>query len=102
MFPGRAWTQAHADERLARDAARFAAGTRLLCPEIDGDVLAGISDFSYNLGLERLKTSTLRRKVNGGVWEDARRELRKWVNGGGRRLPGLVLRREAEAALLPA
>lgn len=27
-------------------------------------------------------------------------ELRKWVNAGGRKLRGLVLRREAEAALL--
>lgn len=29
-------------------------------------------------------------------------ELRKWVMGGGRKLPGLVLRREAEIALVSA
>jgi lysozyme len=102
VFPGRAWSQAYADARLDHDARRFAVGALSLCPRLAGDNLAAIADFAYNLGLGRLQTSTLRRKVNEGDWEDARRELRKWVNGGGRRLPGLVLRREAEASLLPS
>lgn len=101
VFPGRAWTQARADARLEQDAVRFARGTRLLCPALDGDVLAAIADFAYNLGLGRLQASTLRKRVNEGAWEAARHELAKWVNGGGRRLPGLVLRRQAEAQLLP-
>lgn len=102
VFPGRAWTQAYAEQRLERDAVHFAVRTALYCPGLDGAALCAIADFAYNLGLGRLKASTLRRKVNEGAWEGARRELRKWVNGGGRQLPGLVLRREAEAALLPA
>jgi len=32
--------------------------------------------------------------------QGARLELRRWVRGGGRILPGLVLRRATEAALL--
>ena len=100
VFPGRAWTQEYANARLAQDAERFAAGTRALCPGLSGDRLAAIADFAYNLGLGRLKASTLRRRLNEGDMEGAKVELRKWVNGGGRKLPGLVLRREAEAALL--
>lgn len=62
--------------------------------------LTAISDFVFNLGPTRYAASTLRRRVNIGDWAGARAELAKWVWGGGRRLPGLVLRRQAEAALL--
>lgn len=102
VFPGRAWTQEYADRRLAQDALHFAQGALALCPGLRGDALCAIADFAYNLGLGRLKASTLRRKINAEDWEGARVELAKWVRGGGRVLPGLVLRRVAEAALLPA
>lgn len=62
--------------------------------------LAGIADFVFNLGPTRYAASTLRRRVNEGAWEAAGREIGRWVYGGGRVLPGLVLRREAEAELL--
>lgn len=100
VYPGRAWTQAYADARLSRDAENFAVGTLVLCPGLDGDRLAAIADFAYNLGLGRLKASTLRRRLNAGDFEAAKAELGKWVNGGGRKLPGLVIRRAAEGALL--
>ena len=101
VVPGRAWTQDYADQRMAMDAERFARGTLALCPALAGNALCAIADFSYNLGLGRLKASTLRRKLNAGDYAGAAVELRKWVNGGGRKLHGLVLRREAEVALLP-
>jgi len=74
-----------------------------LCPKAAGDVktVNALVDFCYNLGTGRLQTSTLRRKVNSQDWTGAREQIRKWVRGGGRILPGLVARREAEAALLP-
>jgi lysozyme len=100
VFPGRAWTQEYADARLDRDAHSFAVGTLVLCPALAGDNLCAIADFAYNLGLARLKASTLRRRINVGDFEAAKIELRKWVNAGGRKLPGLVLRREAECLLL--
>lgn len=62
--------------------------------------LNAVVDFAYNLGVGRLQTSTLRLRVNQGDWEEAQRELLKWVRGGGRVLPGLVKRRQAEALLL--
>jgi lysozyme len=100
VFPGRAWTQEYADQRLEQDGVRFARGTIILCPGLTEDRLCAITDFAYNLGLGRLKASTLRRRLNESAWERARVELRKWINGGGRVLPGLVLRREVEAACL--
>jgi len=97
IFPGRAWTQEYADQRLENDAIRFVAGTLALCPTLRENKLYAISDFSYNLGLGRLKASTLRKRLNAGLSPDT--ELRKWVNGGGKKLLGLVARREAEISL---
>lgn len=72
-----------------------------LCPGIDDPHrLAAIIDFAFNLGAGSLQASTLRRRINAGQWEDVPDELRKWVKGGGKVLRGLVIRREAEAALI--
>ncbi|MDP4300333.1 lysozyme [Leptothrix discophora] len=98
--PGTVWTQAQADARLLADAGVCTTGTTRLCPGLSGDPLAAIADFAYNLGLTRLAGSTLRRRLREGDMAGAADELRKWVRGGGRVLPGLVRRREAEAVLL--
>ena len=73
------------------------------CPVLatePGGRLAAIVDFTFNLGAGRLQTSTLRRRINQRDWTSAASELRRWVYGGGKVLPGLVARREAEAALI--
>lgn len=97
VFPGVAWTREYADKRMAEDALKFAKGTLALCPSLQGDQLCAISDFSYNLGLGRLKGSTLRKRINAGDTQGIATELAKWVNGGGKKLLGLVRRRNAEA-----
>lgn len=61
---------------------------------------SAVADFIFNLGATRYKASTLRRRVNELAWGDAADEIQRWVWGGGRRLPGLVRRRAAEADLL--
>ena len=72
-----------------------------MCPNLlieDENWLGAIVDFTFNLGVGRLKASTLRKKINMEDWDDVPFELNKWVYGGGKRLKGLVLRRQAEAA----
>jgi lysozyme len=59
-----------------------------------------IVDFCYNLGIGRLQTSTLKRKINAQDWDAAQEQLMLWTKGGGRVLPGLEKRRKAECALL--
>lgn len=59
-----------------------------------------IVDFAYNLGVGRLQTSTLRRKINAQDWDAAQEQLMLWTRGGGKVLPGLVKRRQAECALM--
>lgn len=73
-----------------------------LCPNVDTpERLAALIDFAFNLGAGNLRASTLRKRVNAGRWGDVPTEIRKWNMGGGRVLRGLVLRREAEASLIP-
>jgi lysozyme len=59
-----------------------------------------VVDFCYNLGIGRLQTSTLKRKINAQDWEGAKEELMKWSKGGGKVLPGLLKRRQAECNLM--
>lgn len=103
VIPGKPWSQEYADQRLHHDAMKFAIGTLSSCPNLAAESdskFSAIVDFSYNLGLGRLRGSTLRKRINSRLWDSACSELVKWVRGGGRVLPGLVLRRNAEAALL--
>ncbi|HEH9455071.1 TPA: lysozyme [Pseudomonas aeruginosa] len=96
-------TEAEAEAYLAQDLKVALAATLRYCPvlaaEPEGRLIA-ITDFAFNLGAGRLQASTLRRRVNQRDWSAAAAELRRWVHGGGRVLPGLVARREAEARLL--
>ncbi len=96
-------TESEAEVYLAHDLQTALAATLRYCPvlatESEGR-LAAIVDFTFNLGAGRLQTSTLRRRINQRDWVASGKELRRWVYGGGRVLPGLVARREAECALL--
>lgn len=99
------------DPAITRDAAqklliheleaRYLPAVIKLCSEIDTPSrLAAILDFTYNLGVGALKGSTLRKKINACDWVAATYELKKWVNGGGKKLTGLFLRRQAECDLI--
>ena len=61
---------------------------------------AAIIDFVFNLGIGRLKGSTLAKRLAAKDWPQAADELMKWVHDGTTVLPGLVKRRQAEAVLL--
>lgn len=88
---------------LRQDLRTALAATLRYCPVLAAESecrLAAIVDFTFNLGAGRLQTSALRRRVNQRDWIAASQELRRWVYGGGKVLPGLVTRREAEATWL--
>lgn len=96
-------TMAEAEVYLAQDLQVALKAVLRYCPVLTTEPegrLAALVDFTFNLGAGRLQTSTLRRRINQRDWAAAASELRRWVYGGGRVLPGLVLRREAEVQLL--
>lgn len=96
-------TKERAEQMLMHELTSIYPKVIKLCPtlpELGPGPTAAILDFTYNLGTGRLQSSTLRKKINSGELEAAREELGKWVRGGGKVLPGLVKRRDAEALLL--
>jgi lysozyme len=97
----RVWSKEEINELFRKDVATFERGVLRLVPGVVGrqgafDALVSIS---FNFGLGNLQRSTIRMKANRGDWEGAAEAFRMWVKGGGRVLPGLVRRREAEIAL---
>ena len=96
-------TEAEAEIYLVRDLQMAVIAALRYCPVLGTEPegrLAAIVDFTFNLGAGRLQTSTLRRRINQRDWAVAATELRRWVYGGGKVLPGLVARRGAEVSLL--
>lgn len=96
-------TETEAEVYLARDLQTALAATLRYCPVLAAEPegrLSAIVDFTFNLGAGRLQTSTLRRRINQRDWSEAAIQLRKWVYGGGKVLPGLLIRREVEIEYL--
>lgn len=91
-----------AETRLEKVLQFYIDRTLQLAPILAGDDrrLAATVDFCFNLGPTALAGSTMRRRINEGDWDSAATECQRWVFGGGRKLPGLVRRRAAEAELL--
>ena len=97
----RVWSKEEIEKLFADDVASFERGVLRLVPGVVGrqgafDALVSIS---FNFGLGNLQRSTIRMKANRGDWEGAAEAFRAWTKGGGKVLPGLVKRREAEIAL---
>lgn len=105
VHEGLVWIQQQADDTCAFDArVRFAQLLQSV-PSIETQSpgrQAAIADFVYNLGIGTFRTSTLRSAVLVGAWENVKQQLSLWVHAGGKTLPGLVARREAEIALIDA
>ena len=60
--------------------------------------LEALTDFVFNLGIARLRQSTLLKKIRQRrPKREIRGEFMRWVYAGGRRMPGLVKRRTWEA-----
>ena len=96
-------TAVEGEAYLAQDMQVALNATLRYCPVLATETagrLGAIVDFTFNLGVGRLQTSTLRRRINQRDWPGVVFELKRWVYGGGRVLPGLVARREAECRLI--
>ena len=92
-----------AEAYLSNDLAKAERAVYRICPGMlleSKERQGAIIDFVFNLGAGRLQASTLRRRIQQRNWPEVQYELRRWIRGGGKILPGLVLRREAEAKLV--
>ncbi len=104
ITPGLTWTKEQAESRMKSDVEKFVLGTIESCPILGTtgyeNALCAVADFAYNVGLGNLKSSTLKRVINAGDFEEAAKQLMRWNKAAGRVLPGLTRRRAAEASIL--
>lgn len=98
-------TKAQGEELLLADLRTAAAAAFRLSPVLlsaSTGRTEAIVDFVFNLGAGRYRGSRLRRRVNARDWPGAEKEIRRWVYGAGKKLPGLVARRTIDARWLEA
>lgn len=98
--PGMKITQAQSDALFAETVQRFADGVdRLVTVPISENQRAALVSLAYNIGLKAFEKSTLLRLLNSGDTVGSGRQILLWSKSGGRVMPGLVMRRQAELAL---
>ena len=93
-------SEADATAMLRSMLASYEAGVSryVQVPLTQGQFDALVS-FAYNLGLSALKGSTLLRLVNARDYAGAAAQFGRWNRAGGKVLPGLTRRREAERVM---
>lgn len=97
----RAWSKDEINQLFATDVGSFERGVLRLVPGVVGrqGVFDALVSFAFNAGLGNLQRSQIRIRANRGDWQGSADALMDWTKGGGRVLPGLVKRRQAERAL---
>jgi len=100
VIDGLEWTVAQACAQLAADLQIACEGVlKLVHVSITQGQLDALTDFAFNEGIGQLRNSTLLRKLNSGYRDEVPAELERWVFAGGKKLPGLIARRQREIGL---
>ena len=93
------WTQAQADKRFEDDVNKTeGVVASLIHVQVSSNQLSALVSFTYNVGANNFRTSTLLKKLNKGDYVLADEFLR-WVFDNKVFVQGLMNRRVAEAAL---
>lgn len=104
VIPGLRISKERAAELFEADIARFEAELNRWM-KIDGAAMGqaqydSVLSFAYNVGTSALRRSILWKKVCVNADDPSiPAEFRKWIHAGGKVMPGLVKRREREAAV---
>lgn len=94
-------TRDQAEMYFKQTLQKFAQGVEdSITSQVNNNQFAALVSLAYNIGLTAFKNSTILRLVNQNPNNPAiKNEFMKWVNSGGKRIKGLVTRRETEANL---
>ncbi|EPB9884038.1 lysozyme [Yersinia enterocolitica] len=73
---------------------RYGNGNKLNQGQFDA-----VTSITFNAGCAQMQKSTMYRMLREGKFTEACYQFPRWTYGGGKQLPGLVIRREKEKAL---
>lgn len=95
---GDVWTQEQADRALEHDIGKYRKAVLIACPALADypNRLAACISLAYNIGTGAFASSSVARHINKGDYRAAADAFLLWVHAGGRKLEGLVKRRQAE------
>lgn len=89
-----------AENLLKADLKRFEAGVDSLVKiPLTGNQFAALVSLAFNVGLGAFRNSTLLKCLNKVELDKAADEFLRWNKAGGKTVPGLTRRREAERKL---
>lgn len=67
--------------------------------ELNDNQFAALVSFTFNLGIGSFSSSTLRKKLNSRLYDEAKEEFLKWIYVNKTKSQGLINRRIAESQL---
>lgn len=95
--PGMVINAAQATDLLKKDLEKFVtAANKLIKVEVTQGQFDACVDLMFNIGEGAFGKSTLLKKLNAGDYVGAHDEFVKWCYAGGKVVPGLLRRRQAE------
>lgn len=94
---GMKWPQAQADAKLREVVGRLVGNLQSIVEaQLRPSQWIALTSLVYNIGMGAFLSSTLLRYLNEGRIGDAAEQFHKWVYSGGKKIPGLVNRRNRE------
>lgn len=93
-------TQKQADELLVKNLKTYEKAVNdYVKVNLNQNQFDALVSFTYNVGCNALKTSTLLQLLNEGDYKEASEQFERWKYAGGKVLNGLIRRRKAEKEL---
>jgi len=100
VYAGMTITSEQANNFLKQDIDNHLPGIyKYVTVEMNQNQFDALASFHFNLGVNILQGSTLLTYINSKNWQAAANEMKKYVNGNGVPIPGLITRRKLEADL---
>lgn len=100
VFEGQAITKDEALDLLADDLRKhFDAIKRMITVEVTENQCIALLSFAFNVGATNFQRSSVRKNLNRGAPLQAAESFLLWNRAGGKVLPGLTRRRNAERRL---
>lgn len=93
---GQVFTDYECTQRLIDDLRTAESAVNRCTPFIPETMKPALISFTFNVGSGAYCSSTLAKLANKGEYVAACQQLYRWVYAGGKVLPGLVKRRDAE------